>query len=79
MLQNDEVYLCKSVVLTTGTFLGGIIHIGDEKISAGRMGDKSSEILVFAPAIPDLSFIDSISLNAFKSHCIAFSKSLLFL
>ena len=45
VLQNDEVYLCKSVVLTTGTFLGGIIHIGDEKISAGRIGDKSSEIL----------------------------------
>ena len=45
VLQNDEVYFCKSVVLTTGTFLGGIIHIGDEKISAGRIGDKSSEIL----------------------------------
>ena len=30
------------MILTTGTFLGGIIHIGDKKISAGRMGDKSS-------------------------------------
>jgi tRNA uridine 5-carboxymethylaminomethyl modification enzyme len=45
VLENDEVYLSKSVVLTTGTFLGGIIHIGDEKISAGRIGDKSSVIL----------------------------------
>ncbi|MDC0094062.1 tRNA uridine-5-carboxymethylaminomethyl(34) synthesis enzyme MnmG [Alphaproteobacteria bacterium] len=45
ILENDEVYLSKSVVLTTGTFLGGIIHIGDEKISAGRIGDKSSDIL----------------------------------
>ena len=45
ILENDEIYLSKSVVLTTGTFLGGIIHIGDEKISAGRIGDKSSVIL----------------------------------
>ena len=45
VLENDEVYLSKSVVLTTGTFLGGIIHIGDEKISAGRIGDRSSVIL----------------------------------
>jgi len=28
-----------SVVLTTGTFLGGIIHIGEMKIPAGRAGD----------------------------------------
>ena len=45
VLENDEVYSSKSVVLTTGTFLGGIIHIGAEKISAGRIGDKSSVIL----------------------------------
>lgn len=30
---------CKSVVLTTGTFLRGLIHIGDKKIPAGRMGE----------------------------------------
>ena len=45
VLENDEVYSSKSVVLTTGTFLVGIIHIGAEKISAGRIGDKSSVIL----------------------------------
>ena len=28
-----------SVVLTTGTFLRGLIHIGDEKIPAGRVGE----------------------------------------
>jgi tRNA uridine 5-carboxymethylaminomethyl modification enzyme len=31
-----------TVVLTTGTFLRGIIHIGEEKRSGGRMGDKAS-------------------------------------
>jgi len=30
------------VVLTTGTFLGGVIHIGNERIPAGRIGDKPS-------------------------------------
>lgn len=28
-----------AVVMTTGTFLGGMIHIGDDRIPAGRMGD----------------------------------------
>ncbi len=31
-----------SVVVTTGTFLGGMIHIGDKQIPAGRVGDKPS-------------------------------------
>jgi tRNA uridine 5-carboxymethylaminomethyl modification enzyme len=30
------------VVLTTGTFLGGLIHIGTEKIPAGRVGEAPS-------------------------------------
>ncbi|MFP4303860.1 MAG: tRNA uridine-5-carboxymethylaminomethyl(34) synthesis enzyme MnmG [Rhodosalinus sp.] len=32
----------RSVVLTTGTFLRGVIHIGEEKRAGGRMGDKPS-------------------------------------
>ncbi|MEM7462318.1 MAG: tRNA uridine-5-carboxymethylaminomethyl(34) synthesis enzyme MnmG [Pseudomonadota bacterium] len=31
-----------AVVLTTGTFLSGLIHIGNEKIPAGRMGEDPS-------------------------------------
>ncbi|MDX8381032.1 MAG: tRNA uridine-5-carboxymethylaminomethyl(34) synthesis enzyme MnmG [Ghiorsea sp.] len=32
-----------SVILTTGTFLGGLIHIGDNRFPAGRLGDASIE------------------------------------
>lgn len=31
-----------AVVLTTGTFLRGVIHIGDRRIQGGRMGDRPS-------------------------------------
>lgn len=34
-----------NVVLTTGTFLRGIIHIGDRSFPAGRMGEKPSQAL----------------------------------
>ncbi|MFY9288255.1 MAG: tRNA uridine-5-carboxymethylaminomethyl(34) synthesis enzyme MnmG, partial [Alphaproteobacteria bacterium] len=35
-----EEIRAKSVVLTTGTFLQGLIHIGEEKIPAGRINEK---------------------------------------
>ena len=34
-----------AVILTTGTFLNGLVHIGDETFPAGRMGDKPSILL----------------------------------
>jgi len=33
----------KSVVLTNGTFLNGLIHIGDKNFGGGRMGDRASK------------------------------------
>ncbi|HEU0118202.1 MAG TPA: tRNA uridine-5-carboxymethylaminomethyl(34) synthesis enzyme MnmG, partial [Alphaproteobacteria bacterium] len=39
---NGEEIRAKSVVLTTGTFLQGLIHIGEEKIPAGRVNEKPS-------------------------------------
>lgn len=34
--------MADSIVLTTGTFLSGMIHIGDKKIPAGRVGEQPS-------------------------------------
>ena len=36
-------YRAKAVVVTTGTFLGGTIYIGDRRISGGRAGEPASE------------------------------------
>ena len=33
---------CKKLILTTGTFLNGLIHVGDNKIPAGRINEKPS-------------------------------------
>lgn len=38
-------FTAKAVVLATGTFLKGLMHIGDKKIKGGRMGELSSEEL----------------------------------
>ena len=38
-------YRAGSAVLTTGTFLGGIIHLGPERTEAGRFGEKPSNLL----------------------------------
>ncbi|QMU62015.1 MAG: tRNA uridine-5-carboxymethylaminomethyl(34) synthesis enzyme MnmG [Gammaproteobacteria bacterium] len=43
--QSDLTFLAKSVVLTTGTFLGGKIHIGNDNYAAGRAGDPPATTL----------------------------------
>ncbi|KAB2705514.1 MULTISPECIES: tRNA uridine-5-carboxymethylaminomethyl(34) synthesis enzyme MnmG [Brucella] len=40
VLSDGRTLSCGAVVLTTGTFLNGLIHIGEKKIPAGRMGEK---------------------------------------
>ncbi|KAN0039002.1 hypothetical protein ACTA71_001196 [Dictyostelium dimigraforme] len=45
VLDNGEIIKCKKVIITTGTFLGGIIHIGNKRIPSGRMGDKAATAL----------------------------------
>ena len=43
--QTRTAYLGETVILTTGTFLKGIVHIGDVSYSAGRAGESSAERL----------------------------------
>ena len=44
----------KKTILTTGTFLNGILFTGDEKKSGGRVGDKPS--IKLAKRLKDLKF-----------------------
>ena len=41
-LESGEVMSCEKVVITTGTFLGGEIHIGLEVFPSGRMGEAAT-------------------------------------
>jgi tRNA uridine 5-carboxymethylaminomethyl modification enzyme len=55
LMQDDRITGCRTstglefhaatVVLTTGTFLGGKIHIGEEQFPGGRAGDPPSNVL----------------------------------
>lgn len=44
-LGDGRVIKAGAVVLTTGTFLRGLIHIGERKIQAGRVNEKASMAL----------------------------------
>ncbi len=41
-LADGRAFRCFAVVLTTGTFLRGVIHLGDSIIAAGRFGEQAS-------------------------------------
>ena len=42
LLADGSEVMARAVVLTTGTFLRGVIHIGDQRQPGGRMGDRPS-------------------------------------
>ena len=42
-LRSGEKINCSCLIITAGTFLSGLIHIGERKILAGRMGEERSE------------------------------------
>ena len=42
-LKDGSKIMCSSVILTCGTFLNGLIHIGSKQINAGRYGEKGAE------------------------------------
>ena len=41
--QIGEIFLAKKVILTTGTFLKGLVHVGHKNYAAGRAGDFAVE------------------------------------
>jgi len=64
IVENDQVvgvitqmglkFQCKTAVLTVGTFLGGLIHIGESNHSGGRAGDPPS--IALAKRLRELPF-----------------------
>lgn len=44
-LEDGPTYRCRSLIVTTGTFLNGLIHIGPERRPAGRAGEPPSRDL----------------------------------
>jgi tRNA uridine 5-carboxymethylaminomethyl modification enzyme len=40
--ESEKKIFCKQLILTTGTFLNGLIHIGQKQIPAGRFDEKPS-------------------------------------
>jgi tRNA uridine 5-carboxymethylaminomethyl modification enzyme len=42
VLSDGAVISAQAVVLTTGTFMGGVMHIGRTQTAGGRIGDKAS-------------------------------------
>lgn len=53
-LADGRELACGAVVLTTGTFLNGLIHLGEDSYPAGRMGEKPA--LGLSPALSRLGF-----------------------
>jgi len=52
--EDGTAFHCGAIVLTTGTFLGGLIHLGTERTPAGRLGEAPSNELSAALHALDL-------------------------
>lgn len=44
-LEDGDVFHCRALVITTGTFLNGLVHVGQEQRPAGRHGEPPSRHL----------------------------------
>jgi len=53
-LEEGETLRCRTIIVTTGTFLNGLIHIGPEQRVSGRAGEPSSHVL--AESLKSLEF-----------------------
>ena len=41
-MEDGDAYRCSALVVTTGTFLNGLIHVGPEQLPSGRAGEPPS-------------------------------------
>lgn len=48
VMEDGRSYTCRALVVTTGTFLNGLIHIGPEQRPAGRAGEPPSRDLALS-------------------------------
>jgi len=53
-MEDGDIHRCEALVITTGTFLNGLIHVGREQRAAGRHGEPPSREL--ADSIRALGF-----------------------
>ena len=53
-LEDGRSFRCRALVITTGTFLNGLVHVGREQRPAGRAGEPPSRDL--AESIKELGF-----------------------
>lgn len=53
-LESGETYRCRALVITTGTFLNGLVHVGRDRRPAGRAGEPPSRDL--AESIKSIGF-----------------------
>ena len=44
-MEDGDTYRCDALVVTTGTFLNGLVHVGRDQTPAGRAGEPSSRDL----------------------------------
>ena len=48
IMRNGNTIKCSAIIITSGTFMGGKIHIGEKQFFAGRFGEKPSDGLTQA-------------------------------
>src|SRR5687768_4443526 len=53
-LEDGRNFRCRSLIITTGTFLNGLVHVGREQQPSGRAGEPPSRDL--AESIKDIGF-----------------------
>jgi tRNA uridine 5-carboxymethylaminomethyl modification enzyme len=44
-LMDGRSIRCEAVIITTGTFLNGLAHIGEQRVTCGRSGEPPSQVL----------------------------------